>query len=69
MGDTLDNALCKNFFATLDTGLINRRPLVTLVEARREVLGFIERFYNIRWLHSALGNLSRADFEKLHRAA
>ena len=38
-------------------------------EARRGVFGFIEGFYNTRRSHSALGYVSPADFEELHRAA
>ena len=69
VGDALDNALCESFFATLETKLIDRRRFATQAEARREVFGFIEGFYNTRRSHSALGYISPADFEELHRAA
>ena len=69
VGDALDNALCESFFATLETELIARRRFATQAEARREVFGFIEGFYNTRRSYSALGYISPADFEQLHRAA
>ena len=52
VGDALDNALCENFFATLETELIDRRRFATQAEARREVFGFIEGFYETRRLHT-----------------
>ena len=69
VGDALDNALCESFFATLETGLIDKRRFATQAKARREVFGFIEGFYNTRRLHSALGYVSPADFEELDHAA
>ena len=61
--------LCESFFATLETELIDRWRFVIQAEARREVFGFIEGFYNTRRLHSALGYVSPAAFEELMRAA
>ena len=69
VGDALDNALCESFFATLETELIARRRFATQAEARREVFGFIEGFYNTRRSHSALGYISPVAFEELNRAA
>ena len=69
VGDTLDNALCESFFATLETELIARRRFATQAEVRREVFGFVEGFYNTRRSHSALGYISPVAFEELNRAA
>ena len=69
VGDAYDNAMCESFFATLECELIDRRCFRTAAESRREVFQFIEGFYNTRWLHSALGYESPANFEKLNHAA
>ncbi len=69
VGDAYDNAMCESFFATLECELIDRQRFRTTLEARREVFRFIEGFYNTRRLHSALGYLSPAKFEKLNHAA
>ena len=69
VGDAYDNAMCESFFATLECELLDRRRFATVTEARREVFGFIEGFYNTRRLHSALGYASPANFEKLNHAA
>ncbi len=67
-GDAYDNAMCESFFATLECELIWKRSFRTADEARREVFGFIEGFYNTRRLHSALGYESPADYESNHAA-
>ena len=48
VGDAYDNAMCESFFATLECELLDRRRFATVTEARREVFGFIEGFYNTR---------------------
>ncbi|WP_419163743.1 IS3 family transposase [Candidatus Palauibacter sp.] len=68
VGDAYDNAMCESFFATLECELIWRRSFRTASEARREVFGFIEGFYNTRRLHSALGYESPASYERNHAA-
>ena len=61
--------MCESFFATLECELIDRVRFRTAADARREVFGFIEGFYNPRRLHSALGYQAPAHFEELKRAA
>ena len=68
-GDAYDNAMCESFFATLECELIRRRSFRAAADARREVFGFIEGFYNTRRLHSALGYESPLEFGRNHRAA
>ena len=58
-----DNALCDGFFATIETELTECRRFGTQAEARREVSGSVEGFYNTRRSHSALDCSSPADFE------
>ncbi len=68
VGDAYDNAMCESFFATLECELIWRHSFRSAAEARREVFGFIEGFYNTRRLHSALGYESPVDYERNHAA-
>lgn len=69
VGDCYDNALCESFFATLECELLDRRRFRTQAEARLAVFQFIEGWYNPRRRHSALGQLSPAEFEKRSVAA
>ncbi len=50
-----DNALAESFFGTLKNELIHRTVFPTRAQARREIVRYIEGFYNRRRLHSALG--------------
>ncbi len=68
VGSAYDNAMCESFFATLECELIWRHSFRSAAEARREVFGFIEGFYNTRRLHSALGYESPVDYERNHAA-
>ena len=64
-----DNAMCESFFATLECELLDRSRFPTPADARREVFGFIEGFYNTRRIHSALGYKSPTNYERLNHAA
>lgn len=64
VGDAYDNAMAESFFASLECELIDRRQFRTREEARREVFSYIEGFYNTWRLHSSLGYLSPAEFER-----
>ena len=68
-GDAYDNAMCESFFATLECELLDQQRFRTAAEARREVFGFIEGFYNTRRIHSALGYQAPANYEEINRAA
>ncbi len=52
----------------VEAALAMALSLRTASEARREVFGFIEGFYNTRRLHSALGYESPASYERNHAA-
>ena len=67
-GDAYDNALAESFFATLETELIDRSSWRTRAEARLAVFDYIEAFYNPRRRHSALGQVSPAEFERRYPA-
>jgi putative transposase len=66
VGDAYDNAMCESFFATLECELLDRHRFTTQAEARMAVFDFIEGFYNPRRRHSALGQISPINFERLH---
>jgi len=70
-GDCWDNAVAESFFSTLKTERVHHRLYRSRAEARRDIFGYIEVFYNRVRLHSTLGYLSPAQFEShpLARAA
>jgi transposase InsO family protein len=63
-GDCWDNAPMESFFRTLKTERVHHRIYATRDQARRDLFGYIEGFYNPRRLHSALGYISPADMER-----
>lgn len=65
-GNPYDNAMCESFFATLARELLSRRSFSNPDTARRAVADFVERFYNRRRRHSALGYDSPAAYEIRH---
>ena len=66
VGDAYDNAMAESFFATLECELIDRRSWPTKTEARMALFTYIEGWYNPRRRHSALGQMSPANFESKH---
>lgn len=64
VGDCYDNAMAESFFATLECELLGRRCLRTQAEARMAVFEYIEGWYNPHRRHSALGQISPAEFER-----
>ena len=62
-GICFDNAAAESFFGKLKTENVHHRKFATRAEARREVIRFIEGFYNRRRLHSGIGY--RPPFEVL----
>jgi len=47
-----------------DAERVHHRLYATRAEARRDLFGYIEGFYNPRRLHSALGYISPAEMER-----
>lgn len=66
-GEPYDNAMAESFFATLKSECVTYR-FTTRAEARATVFDYIEVWYNRQRLHSSLGYLSPAAFERLHTA-
>ena len=69
VGDCYDNAMAESFFATLECELLDRHRFRTRTQARTAVFDYLEGFYNPRRRHSALGQLSPADYERSHHPA
>jgi transposase InsO family protein len=63
-GNPYDNALAESFIKTLKYEEVYRQEYRDLPEARASIPRFLEQVYNQKRLHSALGYLSPAEFEK-----
>ena len=63
-GNCWDNAPMESFFHTLKTERVHHRVYATRDQARRDLFGYIEGFYNPRRLHSSLGYISPAEAER-----
>jgi putative transposase len=63
-GDCWDNAVSESFFGTLKTDRVFLTKYKTREAAQRDIVDYIEMFYNNRRHHSFLGYLSPKEFEK-----
>ncbi|MEV0351304.1 IS3 family transposase [Nonomuraea sp. NPDC050680] len=54
-GVCYDNAMAESFFAAIKNEWLHRFVFTTRAKAKRQVIRYIEGFYNHRRLHSALG--------------
>jgi len=63
-GNPYDNAKCKAFMKTLKYEEVYRQEYRDLAEARASIQRFIEKIYNGKRLHSALGYRPPAEFER-----
>lgn len=68
VGDCYDNAMAESFFATLECELLDRRRFRTPTEARHAIFRFIEGWYNPHRRHSALGQQSPVNYERITAA-
>jgi putative transposase len=67
-GNVWDNAAMESFFSSLKTERVARKVYRTRDAARADVFDYIERFYNPRRRHSAIGYLSPMEFEQAAHA-
>ena len=63
-GNPYDNAFCESFMKTLKYEEVHRQEYRDLADARSSIQDFLERVYNQRRLHSALGYCAPANFEQ-----
>jgi putative transposase len=68
-GNPWDNAACESFMKTLKYEEVFRNEYRDLQEAHLSIREFLEKIYNQKRLHSALGYLPPAEFERNHEAA
>jgi putative transposase len=59
-----DNATCESFMKTLKYEEVHRNEYRNLADARAAIDEFVEKVYNRKRLHSALGYLPPAEFER-----
>ena len=62
-GNPWDNAACESFMKTLKYEEVLRNEYRDLAEARASIREFLEKVYNRKRLHSALGYVPPAEFE------
>jgi transposase InsO family protein len=62
-GNPYDNAQCESFMKTLKYEEVYRNEYRDWAEARAQIGAFLEKVYNQKRLHSALGYLPPAEFE------
>ena len=68
-GNPWDNAACESFMKTLKYEEVLRNEYRDLAEARASIREFLEKVYNQKRLHSALGYLPPAEFERNQKDA
>jgi putative transposase len=68
-GNPWDNAACESFMKTLKYEEVLRNEYRDLAEARASIRQFLEKIYNQKRLHSALGYMPPARFERHQKDA
>ena len=64
-GNCWDNAVAESFFGSLKTERVFFSNYTTREKARRDIVDYIEMFYNSNRRHSYLGYLDPKQFDKL----
>jgi len=63
-GNCWDNAVAESFFGTIKTEMLFHRRYLTRKEVRKDIVDYIEMFYNRKRMHSANNYLSPVDYEE-----
>lgn len=66
VASSVDNALIESFWSTMQRELLDRSSWTSKSELSSAMFEWIEGFYNPIRRHTALGNLSPVEFERLH---
>lgn len=64
-GNCWDNAVAESFFGSLKTERVFFSNYRTRDDARRDIIDYIEMFYNSNRRHSYLGYISPNEFERV----
>lgn len=64
--EVYDNSYAESFFSRFKTELMEDGAFLSMEDARTEIFEFIESYYNRKRRHSALGNKSPLNYEKLY---
>ena len=64
-GDCWDNAVMERFFGSLKTERVASRRYRSRHEAKRDIVDYIEMFYNSKRRHSYLGYVSPREYERM----
>lgn len=67
-GNPYDNAMCESFMKTLKYEEVYRQEYRDIADARASIQRFLEKIYNGKRLHSALGYLPPVEFERSQSA-
>jgi putative transposase len=66
-GTCLDNAVVESFFLSLKQECVYRDPFKSKLEAKKQIVDYIENFYNSKRQHSTNNGLSPMEFEHRFR--
>lgn len=64
-GDCWDNAVAESFFGTLKLELVFWEKYITRLQAKNNIIDYIEMFYNSKRRHSYLDYMTPMEYEKL----
>jgi putative transposase len=68
-GNCYDSAVVESFFGNLKNELVHHYRFASREDARAQIFGYIEGFYNRKRAHATLRFLSPVEFEKVSLVA